>query len=65
MYNPSTVETISGEVVKVDKITPMRGTSYGVHLLVKINNKEEIPVHLGYGWYIKNQEMMIEPKDKV
>ena len=25
MYNPKTVETISGEVVSVDKITPIKG----------------------------------------
>ncbi len=64
MYNPKTIETISGEVVKVDTITPMRGMYYGVHLIVK-TEKEEISVHLGPGWYIENQDVKIEPKDKV
>ena len=64
MYNPGTVETIKGEVVSVDKITPMQGMRYGVHLMVK-TEKENISVHLGPGWYIENQDVTIEPKDKV
>jgi predicted Abi (CAAX) family protease len=27
--------------------------------------KETISVHLGPGWYIENQDVKIEPKDKV
>jgi hypothetical protein len=64
MYNPKTVETISGEVVSVDKITPMKGMSYGVHLIVK-TDKETISVHLGPGWYIESQDIKIMPNDKV
>lgn len=64
MYDPKTVETISGEVVSVDIITPMKGMCYGVHLMVK-TDKETISVHLGPGWYIENQDTKIEPKDKV
>jgi uncharacterized secreted protein with C-terminal beta-propeller domain len=64
MYNPKTVETISGEVVSVDKITPMSGMSYGVHMTIK-TDKETISVHMGPGWYIENQDIKIEPKDKI
>lgn len=64
MYNPQTVETICGEVVSVDKITPMKGMYYGVHLALK-TDKETISVHLGPAWYIENQDVKIEPKDKI
>lgn len=64
MYNQKTVETISGEVVSVDIITPMKGMCYGVHLMVK-TAKETVSIHLGPGWYIENQDTKIEPKDKV
>ena len=64
IYNPKTVETISGEVVSVDKIKPIKGMSYGVHMTVK-TDKETISVHVGPGWYIENQDIKIEPKDKV
>lgn len=62
MYDPKTVETISGEVVSIDKITPMKGMSYGVHLTVK-TDKEILSVHLGPAWYIENQDVKIAPKD--
>ena len=64
MYDPKTVETISGEVVSVDKIAPMKGMHYGIHLTVK-TAKETISVHLGPEWYVENQDVKIEPKDKL
>lgn len=64
MYDTKTVETISGEVVSIDKITPMKGMKYGIHLQVK-TDKETISVHLGPMWYIENQDMKIAPKDNV
>lgn len=64
MYNPQTVETVSGEVVSVDKMTPMKGMADGVHLMVK-TDKETISVHLGPSWYIENQDMEIAPTDKI
>lgn len=64
LYNPKTIETITGEVVSVDRITPMKGMSYGVHLMVK-TDKETMSVQLGPEWYIGNQDVKIEPGDKV
>ena len=64
MYDPKTVEIVTGEVVKVDRITPMRGMSSGVHLVVK-TDKGDVSVHLGPQWYLENQDVKIEPKDKV
>ena len=64
LYNPQTVETITGEVVSVDHITPMKGMHHGVHVVVK-SDKETISVHLGPGWYIENQDVKIAPKDKI
>jgi len=64
MYNSQTVEIIIGEVISVDKITPAKGMSYGIHAVIK-TDKETISVHLGPGWYIENQDMIIEPKEKV
>jgi len=64
MYNPATVETIRGTVVSVDTIVPRRGMHYGIHLTVK-SEKETIPVHLGPGWFIENQNVKIEPGDDI
>ena len=64
LFGDGRVETVSGEVMKVDRITPMRGMSSGVHLVVKTANGE-VSVHLGPQWYLENQDIRIEPKDKV
>ena len=64
LYDPKTVETISGEVVKVDRVSPMRGMSTGVHVVLK-TDKEQVSVYLGPLWYLENQDVKIEPKDKV
>lgn len=63
-FEPQTVETIRGEVVSVDTITPMPNMAYGVHATVR-TDKETISVHLGPGWYIENQDLKIEPKDEI
>jgi hypothetical protein len=43
MYDPKSVETVKGEVVSVDFVTPMKGMTRGVHLVLK-TEKESIPV---------------------
>lgn len=64
MYNPATVETLSGTVESVDKFTPMKRMMYGVHLVLK-TDKETISVHLGPGWYIERLDTKIEKGDKI
>ena len=63
-YNSETEETISGEVVSVDKIVRGKEGFYGIHITVR-TDKETVTVHLGPGWYIENQDTKIEIKDKV
>jgi alanine racemase len=58
------VETLSGEVVSLDKFTPGERMSYGVHFTLK-TEKETIPVHLGPGWYMEKQAVTIAAGDKV
>lgn len=64
LYNPQTVETVSGVVVSVNTFTPIRGMSYGVHAMVK-TEKETLSVHLGPAWFIDNQESKIKAGDQV
>lgn len=64
MFNPQTVETLSGEVVNVDKFTPGKRGSYGVHFTLK-TDKATIPVHMGPGWYMEKQAVTIAAGDKV
>jgi hypothetical protein len=64
MYNPATVETVSGEVISVNKMTPSKGMGAGVHLQLK-TAKETIPVHLGPSWYIDRLDARIEKGDAI
>jgi hypothetical protein len=64
MYDPKSVEIISGRVITVERITPRAGMSYGVHATLQ-TEKETISVHLGPGWYIENQDVKIEPQDRI
>ena len=64
MYDLKTVETISGKVVSVTTITPEKGMSTGVHLMVK-TDKATVSVHLGPAWYLDNQDTKIVTGDKI
>lgn len=64
MYNAATVETISGEVMSIDKVTSTKGMSSGIHITVK-TEKETIPVHLGPAWYLERLDTKIAKGDAV
>ena len=63
MYDPKTVETVSGEVVTVDKTTD-QGVGYGLSLTLK-TGKETILVYLGPGWFLEQQDLSFAPQDQV
>jgi hypothetical protein len=63
MYDPETVETISGEIIKVEKVSG-RGGGGGLHLIVK-TDKETIPVHLGPRWYLDDKDVSFRVADRV
>lgn len=64
IYNPATVATLSGEVLAVERITPMKGMGTGIHLQFK-TDKETISVHLGPSWYIERLDETIAKGDTV
>jgi hypothetical protein len=65
MWDAKTVETLSGELVAVEKYVPGRGgTVYGLRLSLK-TEKETIPVFLGPAWYIEEQRIKFAANDKI
>jgi hypothetical protein len=62
MYNTNTVETLTGTVINVERITPTRGRYCGVHLTVKTED-EDICVHLGPDWFIDSLDLAIVRDD--
>ena len=63
LYDPRTVETLSGEVAAVSKYTP-RGKPDGVRFTLK-TDQGPIEVILGRGSYVEQQGLKFEPQDKV
>ena len=64
MYDSKTVESVTGEVVSVEKLTSTNGMGAGVHLQLK-TEKELVSIHLGPAWFIEKQDLKIAPKDKI
>jgi len=64
MYNPATVETLAGTVEAVDKVTPMKGMNFGIHVVLK-TDKETISVHLGPEWFVERLDTKIQKGDTI
>ncbi|MBI5442802.1 MAG: DNA-binding protein [Deltaproteobacteria bacterium] len=64
LYDPNRLETLRGEVLRVQRVTPLNGMSLGIALLLA-DGKKTIPVHLGPLWSLDHQEIRIAPSDKV
>ncbi len=64
MYDPATVESVSGDVVSVEKFMPTKGMRHGIHLMLK-TAKETVSVHLGPGWFIDRLDTKIEKGDRI
>lgn len=63
-YDPTTVETIQGSVVSVDRVGTAGRGKMGVHLTVQ-TDKETLPVMLGPAWYVDRQEMTFSQGDQI
>jgi hypothetical protein len=63
IYNPATVETVTGEVARVDRVSWGR-RAQGVHLTLK-TGQETLTVHLGPSWFVDQQAVKLVAGDKV
>ncbi len=64
-YDPATVETISGDVLKVDTIQRRGGRFSAIHLVVATHGGETIDVLLGPSSFLDKQPVRIGEKDKI
>lgn len=62
MYNTNTVETLTGTVTNVERITQTRRMNCGIHLFLKTSD-EDICVHLGPAWFIDSLDIAFERDD--
>ena len=56
-------ESIVGEVLSIDTVTPMRGMGSGIAVQLK-TEREDVQVQLGPAWYILFQDMSLQVKDR-
>jgi hypothetical protein len=64
LFDTKTLETVRGVILSIDSVTPIPGMSQGLQLQLK-SDKEILSVHLGPRWYLENQDIDLEPQDKV
>ena len=64
LFNPGTVGTVSGEVVRVERAFAGSGQDYCVHALLK-TTKGQVTTILAPQGYMKEQGLAIAPKDRV
>ncbi len=64
LFDTSTVDTVLGEVVQVDNISPLKGMEIGVRVLVKIKNVI-IPIFIAPYWFAKHLNITIRPLDQI
>ncbi|MGB7414372.1 MAG: hypothetical protein WA902_09210 [Thermosynechococcaceae cyanobacterium] len=64
-FNPATVETITGKVVRMDeRASQGRRSGTGMHVLVE-TAKGTVDVHLGPSWYLDDQKFSLKSGDLV
>ncbi len=64
IYDPATVETVSGQVKRVEHVVPAGGRRGGVHLVLE-KGDETVAVRLGPAWYIDHQDVKIAAGDHI
>lgn len=64
LYKPAHQETVAGEVVGIEKTTPMKQMNQGLALAVK-TEKETLSIHLGPTWYLERLDTRIDVGDRV
>ncbi len=64
MYNPATVETLSGTVQDIAPVVPFKGMYSGVMVVLK-TDKETLNVHLGPAWYVERLDVKIDKGDTI
>jgi hypothetical protein len=63
-FNKAATVKVSGEVMRLERVTPLPGMSDGYALLLKTRD-ETLQVDLGPAWYLERQDFSLEVRDAV
>lgn len=64
IYDPTTEETITGQILKIKHRAPMRGMGVGVLLVLKVEDKIH-DVHIGPKWFLDKQDVQLKKDETV
>jgi len=64
LFDPATVETMSGVITRIDSVQSARGPSTGIHVQLQTTG-DTLPVHLGPAWFLTDQSMMLAVGDSL
>jgi len=64
LFDPATVERVSGVITRVDSVDSRRGPSTGIHLQLQANG-DTLAVHLGPRWYMEEQAFAPQANDSL
>lgn len=64
MFNPQTIETLSGIITRIDSVQAPRGRYTGIHLQLRMTD-DTLPVHLGPAWYLEDQPFVLHVGDSL
>lgn len=62
LYNPASVETVTGQVLAVQPQQSKHRFGYGLHVLLRTGNAE-LSVHLGPAWYLERNGLAVATGD--
>lgn len=64
IYNPKTVQTVEGSILKINHVKRPGQRDFGIHLILK-TSKEELAVHLGPKWFLEEQGASFSVGDEI
>jgi hypothetical protein len=64
LFDPSSIESIEGEIIEKNSFVPGQGMDSGLYLIVG-DKKQNTYVHLGPVWFLADQSSFLKPGDHV
>lgn len=65
MYNPTSVQTMTGRLERVEEGAPLDGMGLGMIATVRTQERDQVRAHLGPLWYVEPSELQLSPGDEV
>jgi sporulation protein YlmC with PRC-barrel domain len=65
LFNPKTIETIAGRIVKVEKVGPETEWGRGIRLIIYTDANKPVLAYLGPAWYHEGQRKALKAGIKV